>query len=266
MTAPKATTVDTPDVLLSARARGAGEQTPTLLLHADLGACGQWSEIADHLAKSRRVVSFDRRGHAESGHPRNGFGYSREVDDVAAIRAAFGLDRVVVIGHSGGGAAGYLYAQRYPGTVAGLLLVDPPQSREAMPDGQMAGILEQSRTDPTGFAKSFYQTIAGDDPAVIEQVLSDVEATPPDTIIGMIAALAGFEPAAVERRYRGPAEVVLQSKNDTNFGLAEIAGFPSRTIDGAGHWIPQAATARFLPLLDRFLASVDERETSCAIA
>jgi pimeloyl-ACP methyl ester carboxylesterase len=266
MTAFQARTINTSDVRLSACARGVGERMPALLLHADLGDCGQWSEIADHLARSRRVVSFDRRGHGESSQPRNGFGYSREVDDVAAVRAAFDLDRVIVIGHSGGGAVGYLFAQRYPESVAGLLLVDPPQSREAMPEGQMAGILERSRADPTGFAKSFYQTIAGDDPAVVDRVLSDVEATPAATVMGMITALAEFDPAVVERSFSGPAEVVLQSKNDTKFGLPEIAGFPRRTIDGAGHWIAQAATARFLSLLDGFLASVDEHETSCAIA
>ncbi|WP_128378209.1 alpha/beta fold hydrolase [Streptomyces cavernae] len=77
------------------------------------------------LAAHRRLVLLDLRGTGDSAEPADPATYrcDRLVDDVEALRAELGLERMDLLGHSAGGALATLYATRFPERVARLALI-----------------------------------------------------------------------------------------------------------------------------------------------
>lgn len=79
------------------------------------------------LSAYRRLVRLDLRGTGDSAVPADPATYrcDRQVDDVDALRAHLGLDRIDLLGHSAGAALAILYATRHPERVGRLVLVTP---------------------------------------------------------------------------------------------------------------------------------------------
>ena len=79
------------------------------------------------LSRHRRLVVLDLRGTGRSETPADPSSYrcERQVDDVEALRAHLGLDRIDLLAHSGGGNLALMYAARHPAAVGRLVLVGP---------------------------------------------------------------------------------------------------------------------------------------------
>ncbi|WP_228984861.1 alpha/beta fold hydrolase, partial [Streptomyces sp. DH12] len=79
------------------------------------------------LAARRQLVLLDLRGTGGSGVPEDPSTYrcDRLVDDVEALRAHLGLDRIDVLAHSAGADLALLYAARHPERLRTLTLVTP---------------------------------------------------------------------------------------------------------------------------------------------
>lgn len=79
------------------------------------------------LSARRRLVLLDPRGTGDSAAPQDPATYrcDRVVDDVEALRVHLGLDRIDLLGHSGGANVAVMYAARYPHRVRRLALITP---------------------------------------------------------------------------------------------------------------------------------------------
>jgi pimeloyl-ACP methyl ester carboxylesterase len=101
----------------------AGHGSPPILLVSGAGETSlDWLPVLPSLASLSTVVALDRAGLGLSP-PDAGVSIQRQVDDVAAV-----LDHIgpaVVVGHSWGGLLVQLVAWRNPGSILGLVLVDP---------------------------------------------------------------------------------------------------------------------------------------------
>ena len=76
------------------------------------------------LAHRHHVLYFDQRGSGYSDLPDStGLTAQAMVEDLEAIRRAFQLERITLLGHSWGGGLALLYAMRYPARVSRLVLV-----------------------------------------------------------------------------------------------------------------------------------------------
>ncbi|MBC7290091.1 MAG: alpha/beta hydrolase [Actinotalea sp.] len=71
-----------------------------------------------------RVVAPDLRGRGRSNALPGPYGMPRHADDVAALAAALGVERAVVVGHSMGGFVAVVLAHRHPALVERVVLVD----------------------------------------------------------------------------------------------------------------------------------------------
>ncbi len=79
------------------------------------------------LSAHRSLVLLDLRGTGESAVPADPTSYrcDRLVDDIEALRAHLGRDRIDLLGHSAGAAIAVLYTARYPDRIDRLVLVTP---------------------------------------------------------------------------------------------------------------------------------------------
>ena len=115
-----------------------GRGGPTVVLEAGLmSTMLSWSELQRALAGSFRVVSYDRAGLGWSDlgpMPRTA---DRIVDELHTLlqRAAI-PSPYLLVGHSFGGMTMPLFAARFPGEVAGVVLVDPVAPAEWNPPSE----------------------------------------------------------------------------------------------------------------------------------
>jgi pimeloyl-ACP methyl ester carboxylesterase len=113
-----------------------GWRRPILLAHAT-GFHGRvWQPLATHL-RGYHAIAPDLRGHGDSppptGRDQDWAGFA---DDILAVVDAWGVEDLVAVGHSKGGAALLLAEQRRPGTFAALWLYEPvvfPTEIEGVP-------------------------------------------------------------------------------------------------------------------------------------
>jgi pimeloyl-ACP methyl ester carboxylesterase len=111
-----------PRIAWTSRGRG----SPPVLLVDGIGCAGYiWRHLAPDLARTRRVLHWNYRGHGASDPPRELRDSTVEgcVDDLLAVLDAAGEERAVLAGHSMGVQIALEAHRRAPERVAGLVLV-----------------------------------------------------------------------------------------------------------------------------------------------
>jgi pimeloyl-ACP methyl ester carboxylesterase len=112
----------------------AGHGTPTIVVIPALGdGVLQWVPVQRELASDLHVCVYDRSGIGWSDPPRRG---PRTIDGLAAelhaLLAAAGIEPPYVLaGHSAGGVIARRFAVRYPGKVAGMVVIDSSHEQQA---------------------------------------------------------------------------------------------------------------------------------------
>ncbi len=250
-------TITGPQGTLALDDGGAGSGVPVLFVHADLGNFTQWREALDHLRPARRAVALDLRGHGRSAPPADGdYSIEGRADDVAAVVDALGFGRVVLVGHSGGGAVALRYAARNASRVEGVLLVDPPMDARQVPEAQRRDFIERLRSPACiDTARDYYGAIVGSNAQVRERVLWDLGATPCETMVGTFEALGMYDPAPALAAYRGRRLSLITPPNDTPASLHHLdPTLPHRVVTGTGHWLQLDDPVGFRRALDEFIA------------
>jgi proline iminopeptidase len=108
---------------------GSAEGTPLVVANGGPGFDHTYlhlSDAWDTLAKTRKVVLYDQRGVGHSSPLAHGESCTLrdQIDDLEAVRAQIGAERIDLLGHSWGGYLVMAYAARYPQHIQHLLIVD----------------------------------------------------------------------------------------------------------------------------------------------
>ncbi|TFV51908.1 alpha/beta hydrolase [Blastococcus sp. TF02A_35] len=129
---------------------GAGGRSPLVVVAG--GAClppGYLGDLAG-LSGVRPLLLPHLRGVGESPRPAEpeAGSYWRQAEDVEALRAHLGVERLALAAHSAGTRLALAWAARFPGSVERLLLVTPPAGvvPGAVADGD--AVLDARRGDP----------------------------------------------------------------------------------------------------------------------
>lgn len=148
-----------------------GQGRPVILIHGWplTGDMFEYQTVA-LLESGFRVITYDRRGFGQSGHPASGYTYDTFADDLAAVIDGLELQNVSLVGFSMGGGEIARYLSRHGASkvskavlvasVAGYLLKDGSN-----PDGVDASVFEgmkkDIRKDRFDFLQSFAKTFYG---------------------------------------------------------------------------------------------------------
>jgi pimeloyl-ACP methyl ester carboxylesterase len=104
--------------------RGLGP--PVVLLHGAYGAVQDWTAtIADELARTHRVLVFDRPGHGWSERPSGcACGPLEQARILRSALRELGVERPLLVGFSWSGTLALSWALAWPDELAGVLLVN----------------------------------------------------------------------------------------------------------------------------------------------
>jgi pimeloyl-ACP methyl ester carboxylesterase len=234
---------------------------PVVFLHSLAGNASQWSAQLEHLRSHRRAVALEWRGHGRSGVPSGGdYDVPAMAADVEAAVNRLGIERFVLVAHSGGAVVALEYAGDHPERVAGLLLVDPSGDARQVPAEQMEPFLAALASEAyASVIEEYWRSILeGSDPTVQTRILADLAATPKETVVGVFEALRYYDPLPALQRYRGPALSVVTPLNETPFSLHNLhPDLPHTTITGTGHWLHVDRPGEFNRILDDFIERVE---------
>ena len=105
----------------------AGRGSPTVVFEQGTGSrIRDWERVAPAVVQLTRTCFYDRAGYGFSDPAGHDMSMFRVTEDLHNLLARAGIGGpVVLVGHSLGGLYATVYASRFPGAVAGLVLVDP---------------------------------------------------------------------------------------------------------------------------------------------
>lgn len=242
-----------PERSAGGEASGSDTQVPLLLLHGLASASRIWDLVAPVLARDRRVVALDQRGHGLSEKPDAGYDFASIVADDIAAADALGLGpRFAVAGHSWGANVALELAAAHPDRVAALALVDGGFGMLRQRPGATWETISRDLAPPR-FAgtprKTFlgwiHEGIPGAGPEVDEIELHIVELRPDDTVgprlafenhMRILRAMWDERPEAIFGAVRAPvlyvlAEPVGASEESDGFFAAKRQGIvTARTL------------------------------------
>ena len=103
----------------------AGRGGPALVyLTGWCSARTSYAVMVEHTARYRRSIAIDWRGHGTSPASEGDFGWPQLTDDVLAVLDACGVDRFVPVANAHAGWVARDLAERVPGRVAGVALIN----------------------------------------------------------------------------------------------------------------------------------------------
>ncbi|WP_371407810.1 alpha/beta hydrolase [Kribbella sp. NBC_00662] len=109
--------------LWTATSGTATSAAPVVILHGGPGLWDDYAVLAEMIDDLTVVHRFDQRGCGRSD-PSEVQTMARLAQDIDELRAYFGHERIVVLGHSFGASLALLYAATYADHAAGLVYVD----------------------------------------------------------------------------------------------------------------------------------------------
>jgi pimeloyl-ACP methyl ester carboxylesterase len=172
-----------------------GKGEPLVWLHGGMGHGADWQYIFKEVPARYRLIAPDLRGHGRSTGASAMYSFRQSALDVFALLDHLGLDRVRVIGLSGGGITALHMSTLQPGRVEAMVIVSAPaafpeQARaiqrvysEAMLSDAERARMRRVHPRPGQLETLFAQVHAmadGDDPSFTREQLAAISA---DTLI-----------------------------------------------------------------------------------
>jgi pimeloyl-ACP methyl ester carboxylesterase len=149
-----------------------GDGEPLALVHGSWGDATGWGFVVPALARSFRVLVYDRRGHSRSERPDTQGSVDEDGDDLAALLETLDLAPAHVVTNSYGGNIALRLATRRPGVFRSLSCHEPPLWNLLEGDAEGEEMLQQGARsleavggriadgDHEGAARQFVEEVA----------------------------------------------------------------------------------------------------------
>ena len=159
------------DVNLDYESMGMGEER-IVLVHGSWVNHANWNLVVPALAKSFRVLTYDRRGHSQS-EPATGEGtLDQDIADLGALIEQLDIAPALLVGNSFGGIVALGLALRRPDLVRSLSVHEPPMMGLVAGEPAYQPLLDEvnrrvravleliQQGDTAGAAEQFVETVA----------------------------------------------------------------------------------------------------------
>lgn len=227
-----------------------------LAIHGLAQTAWGWVPVARRVARERRVVAPDLRGHGLSDAPTHGYDEATLVADALAVAEGATLlgqpgagARVVLAGHGFGAIVAAWVARELGPACHGLVLVDGGWEDVASSSGLEAGEFLRTIEEPPEVLRSMAAYLADRrafDPltwdadqdraaraAVVELPAGRVvSSTRPHALGGVVAAMFAYRPLEVLAAVEAPIVALLATDQDGTRG--EALGLAQRVREAAG--------------------------------
>ena len=141
-----------------------------------------------------------------------------------------------------------------------LLLLDPVDDQLSAPLGPgLRDVLEgpRRRGYPTLIEGYWKQILVNAGPGVAALVLGDLRATPPQTVVESMRALAAFDSSRALTAFKGPVMSITTPLNDFPSSLQRVHPWlPHHRLTDVSHWLQLDRPAEFNRILDGFLETL----------
>jgi len=232
---------------------GIGPSVPLILLH-DIGGDHHVfdAQIAEFRG-GRRVLAFDQRGcGSSSDSPGGRYDLETRVKDLGSVLDAIRFEAVVLVGHGAGAQVVARYAERNPGRVLGLALLDPlSDSVEASRIAGLPGVDFRNALE-----RWFDTLLAGSRPETRERVTASLRVSREPALRAMLADAGGSELAKAVAGYPGPVLVLASPRETLPRDLR--AGVVIKRAAGGSHWSPLDVPEEVNAALWELLKPLDE--------
>lgn len=210
-------------------------------------------------AKGHAVLTLDLRGHGASEAPEGtSITIADFAADVAAIIAASGLDKPILVGHSMGGLVVLNLAVDYPGRVGGIVMVDPAPlvwtKESAQSINAVVAAMKEGDQGPRRDFISERLFLPTDDAAVKETVLADMLGTPVHVAIAAMESVRAFDGPGIASRCKVPTLHIGAAAPLNPLAQLEglIEGAVSGQTVGAGHLHQLLVPAQVNDMIEQF--------------
>jgi 3-oxoadipate enol-lactonase len=240
-----------------------GAGLPILLVHGINMSRDVWTEVADILSGTRRVISFDLRGHGKSAK-QGPFTANDYADDALAVLDARGVERAHIVGTSFGGSTAACLAVKAPERVATVASFGGALAVEGLDlDGAIAFMRQVGVRD---FFAGFLPEASfapGTDQALIDRALESASAgREVQTVIDVTTAALNADTTATAKAVTAPALVVTGEHDMTcpvSAGQAVAAALRTELVvlEGRGHVVSMEVPEAVAELIERHAAAHD---------
>ena len=236
-----------------------GAGLPVLFTHGYQASRAMWEPQRQALSSNNRIVTWDLRGHGDSGIPDDPSKYSHELlmSDMVALLDHLGIDETVLLGHSLGGYASLYFYLDHPKRVKGLVLFGSgPGYRDA-----------EARGKWNDMAERFASSVETKGLEILKRASQEVSSANHRSATALAHAARGMLAQQDSRVMDAiatidvPTLVIIGTEDKAFIGSSEymakkIPGAELVKIDGAGHAANMEKPDEFNAALSSFLSSV----------
>jgi pimeloyl-ACP methyl ester carboxylesterase len=261
-----------------------GSGPPLVLLHGITSSSSTWDPVLAGLAERHTVIAPDLLGHGASAKPRGDYSLGSFASGVRDLLLSLGHERATIVGHSLGGGVAMQFSYQFPERTERLVLVSSgglgrevhPVLRAAALPGADWVLPALARTGALGAGAAAGRLLAriGLDPGADAQGIADGVATLEDAdtcraflhTARSIIDLGGQRVNASDKLYLAAdlPVLIVWGARDALIPVAHAHAAHELLPHGrleiferAGHFPFQDEPARFVGVLDEFLAATE---------
>jgi pimeloyl-ACP methyl ester carboxylesterase len=227
--------------------------TALVLVHGWLGSARWWDAQRDALADDYTIAAVELGGHGASGS-RARPSITAYADDIVAAAERVEAERLVLVGHSMGGAYVVVAAERLPRTAMVVLVDTLKNLDQTMAPAEVDAMLDLYRRDLHVAVEQVlprYLFAPATPPAVIARLQREFLAVPGDVAAELVTPLYRDDYRQAARRLRVPVHAIngdLQP-TDVEANRRWFADYHLHPMPGVGHYPMLERPAEFTAAL-----------------
>ena len=219
-----------------------------------------WNGQLESFSRQYKVITIDLAGHGESGVGRKAWTTEAFGGDVAAVVKKLNLKRVILIGHSMGGAVIAEAARQLPGRVVGLIWVDVfKKLGSARSPEQVRAFMAPLRTHFVDSTRVFVRSmfLPNSDSALVEHIVMDMSSAPPQVAVEALEYSLNYsrQMPQVLQELQLPVIAINSDNAPTDTASMQRYGVKVILMPGVGHFLMMEDPERFNRILR---AAIDE--------